>query len=195
MGRLTVVVNAHKEVCAVQKLDGVPLSPSMVSASPSAAHLLRLQCAAALPPLPEDERVTDTDQCVLGRRCCGAFALQPARWRSSPRNCERRWMRMRCAGVLYYGNLHHVTVIAAPAQQAAGSCVLDCAGGKMPSVDKQVHFTSERSYVLLLPADVCDCSLPGGTHPAAHSAAHPGCCNRCNRGRGCRCAVKAVPKL
>lgn len=29
-GRLTVVVNAHKEVCAVQKLDGVPLPSSMM---------------------------------------------------------------------------------------------------------------------------------------------------------------------
>jgi 3' exoribonuclease family, domain 2 len=47
-GRLTVVVNAHKEVCAVQKLDGVPLSPSMVSTSPSAAHLLHhSRCACS----------------------------------------------------------------------------------------------------------------------------------------------------
>lgn len=29
-GRLTVVVNAHKEVCAVHKLDGVPLPASMI---------------------------------------------------------------------------------------------------------------------------------------------------------------------
>lgn len=30
-GRLTVVVNAQKEVCAVHKPDGVPLTSSMVS--------------------------------------------------------------------------------------------------------------------------------------------------------------------
>ncbi len=29
-GRMTVVANVHGEVCAVQKLDGVPLSPAMV---------------------------------------------------------------------------------------------------------------------------------------------------------------------
>ena len=68
-------------------------------------------------------------------------------------------MRMRCVVVLYYGKLHHVTVIAAPAQQAAGSCVLDSAGGKVPFVDEQVHFSSERSCALLLPTDVCDCTL------------------------------------
>ena len=56
-GRLTVVVNAHKEVCAVQKLDGVPLSSSMVSTSPSAAHLLHPHCAAALPPLPLETKL------------------------------------------------------------------------------------------------------------------------------------------
>lgn len=36
-GRLTVVVNAHKEVCAVHKLDGVPLPASMVRLCQSVA--------------------------------------------------------------------------------------------------------------------------------------------------------------
>jgi len=40
-GRMTVVVNAHKEVCAVQKLDGVPL--------PSAAVCSLNKCSSAKP--------------------------------------------------------------------------------------------------------------------------------------------------
>jgi exosome complex component RRP45 len=39
-GRLTVVVNAHKEICAVQKLDGVPLTSSMVIGAQSPLQVL-----------------------------------------------------------------------------------------------------------------------------------------------------------
>ena len=49
-GRLTVVVNAHKEICAVQKLDGVPLTSSMVihTVWHCSSHMLRDQNTALM---------------------------------------------------------------------------------------------------------------------------------------------------
>ena len=42
-GRLTVVVNAHQEVCAVQKLDGVALPPvavrPLLRSRPESCHI------------------------------------------------------------------------------------------------------------------------------------------------------------